>query len=90
MKIFKHLEGVFYYTQERHTFRWYPERRWCKEIVREPVGNLLSEGPAERVMKEVKEVIPQDLHEVICGFYQISEQLLVQNSEQSLEQSPVS
>lgn len=78
MKIFKHLEGVFYYTQERHTLRWYPERQWRKEIVREPVGNLLSEGPADRVMEDVKEVIPQDLHKVICGFYQIDQRQLEQ------------
>ena len=71
MKIFKHLEENFYYTQERSTLRWYPEMQWECKIAQKPEGRLLAEGPLEEVMARVKEVLPPDLYERVKRFYQI-------------------
>lgn len=69
MKIFKNLEGTFYYTQERNTLRWYSAKEWRKEIVQEPVGTMLAEGSSKMAIEEVEDVLPSELHEVICQFY---------------------
>jgi len=69
MRIFKHLNGVFYYTQERNTLRWYSEGKWRKEIVREPAGTMLVEGVSEKAIEEVGQTLPPDLHKIISRFY---------------------
>jgi hypothetical protein len=69
MKIFKNLEGTFYYTQERNTLRWYAVKEWRKEIVQEPVGTMLAEGSSRTAIEKVEDVLPPKLHEVICQFY---------------------
>lgn len=71
MKLFKHLEENFYYTQERHTLRWYPDLQWRHEIVLKPEGQLLAEGALEDVMAQAKSVLPPDLYEEIIRFYQM-------------------
>ena len=73
MKIFKHFEENCYYTQERHTLRWYADLQWRHEIVPQPEGQLLAEGALEEVMSKVKQILSPDLYEEISRFYQLGE-----------------
>ena len=68
MRIYRHTVGsrYHYYVQAGSTIvRWHPEMTWQSRGASQPEGRLVAEGSAERVMHEVRNLLPADLLEQI-------------------------
>ena len=64
MKVFRHVNDSAYHYYVQHTgvtVLWYPAMTWQHEVTEGTQGKLLAEGTADRVMAEVREVLPGDL-----------------------------
>ena len=64
MKVYRHVEGnsyLYYVQDENATVLWFPEMAWRCRNVEQPEGKLVAEGPEEKVMFEIRELLPSDL-----------------------------
>ena len=65
MKIYRQLSGGsryhYYLEQEGPIVRWYPEIAWQSKSVTQPEGRVLAQGSVERVLFEIRDMVPPDL-----------------------------